>query len=115
MSTPSPSDRRVVKSSGTERRRNPRAKRPAHVLKIYLDHGSPNQAEISLLDVGPNGVGVETPEPLAVGSRVSVTGEISRGSVREKIHGNAHVLWCLPGQNGAYSAGLSFDDASGPR
>jgi hypothetical protein len=81
------------------------------VLKIYLDHGSPKQAEISLLDVGPDGVGVETPGPLTVGSMVSVTGEISRGSAREKIHGHAHVLWCLAGQNGAYSAGLSFDDA----
>jgi len=102
-----------VKPSGTERRRSARTKHPPHArLKVYLDHGTSREVEIRLLDVGPDGVGVETPGPLVVGSLVSITGEATAAGVCRSVQGRAHVLWCLEGRNGSYSAGLSFDEAA---
>jgi len=91
------------------RRQNRRRGRTEQALRITVaDANGATEIAAHLMDTSESGIGVETANPLAVGSSVRV---YSPDGINGRIGAHkAHVRWCERGSNGSFQSGLQFDD-----
>ena len=94
--------------SSLGRRRAPREAPPhSHCFTLECGDGLVIGA---LLDYTPDGLGMETSEPLQVGQQVVLTGNVEVDGVWKKVQGKAHVVRCQTKGEACYQIGLSGND-----
>ncbi len=96
-----------------EKRKHPRSRKyQADDLKITWNDRPGRPARVltaRLLDAANGGLGVETAEPVAVGTAVSVSGNVRNGESSVALNGRARVADCLA-SNGGFRIGLVFGE-----
>ena len=90
------------------RRRTPR-EAPPHSHCFTLEYGD-GIVIGALLDYTPDGLGLETNEPLEVGQQVTLIGNVEVDGIWKKVQGKAFVVRCQPKGEACYMLGLSGND-----
>jgi curved DNA-binding protein len=98
--------------TAAERRKRARSSQCAREpVKIFcFDRpGAHRLVPARLVNISNGGLGLETSEPLAAGSFVTVAGELTSAGARIQIHGRARVAYCTLQDGGGYRLGLSLE------
>jgi len=97
-----------VLPGGVDRRRQLRTlKYDSHHLR--LGSGQGESPVVQLIDLTEKGLGVETRDPLTVGSYVTVAGDLHGAESAVKLEGRARVAHCRQ-HNGSFRVGLFFEE-----
>jgi len=99
-----------VATETAQRRRTPRKKSPARVIRLQTKDGMghPRWITADLLDVSEQGLGISTMASLPIGAKVMVRGNL--GDARTEFAGPATVKWCSEKMNGSFHAGLELGE-----
>ncbi len=91
-----------------DRRRQPRT--AVDGLQGLRIHGPARVLPARVVDISPGGVGIEALAPLAVGSMVSLAGQLQGENLQMGLSGRARVVRCSGDGDGRFRIGLSCDD-----
>jgi len=94
--------------SALGRRRAPR-EAPPRIHCFQMQHAG-GVAIGALLDYTSDGFGIETYEPLEVGTQVTLSGNVEVGGLWRKVQGKAYIVRCESNGEGCYRLGLSGAD-----
>lgn len=97
-----------ARTGGLRRQSRNQSYRAQH-LKVNAGAG---WVDAKLLDMGNGGIGVETPVPFPVNSRLTFSGEFHDEGSGMEIEGSALVAHCASVTNAGCRLGLSFQDVS---
>ena len=90
-----------------------RADNPLQVrIAVYEDGRKLRELNCELADCSESGMRVHTPEPLGVGSIVSVATPGLGPDNRAELRRSAYVVHCRPSGNGRFRVGLVFQEAA---
>lgn len=93
-----------------EKHKSPRRKSLHSQAEFTISpEGGKKELRAKLLNISESGIGVELASPLAVGSLVTVIGELQNTQVRKR----ARVCWCCP-VHPNHHVGIKFEGAPGP-
>lgn len=94
-----------------ERRKQQRSRR-YDTQHLQLGFAGQMLTVSKLIDLTDGGLGAEILNPLPVGSRVTVAGDLHGSESAVKLEGRARVAHCGSGENGAFRIGLLFEEIS---